>query len=61
MIRKCKQWLTRTCHSSTLFISVSERNYTDHIHVIKHVTIHSVTHVHFCQALMLNTATVKCE
>ena len=53
MIRKCKKWPTRTWHSSTLLIRVTVRKHTDHIHVIKHVTLHSATHVHFFQALTL--------
>ena len=53
------KWLTITWHSSRHLITVSETKHTDHIHVIKHVTLHTVTHVHFCQALTLNNATIK--
>ena len=53
--------LTRTWHSSRHLINVSERKYTDHIHVVKHATLHRLTHAHFYQALTLNNATTKCE
>ena len=55
------KWLTVTGHSSRLLINVSERKHTDHIHVIKHTTLHTVTHAHFYQALTVNNATIKCE
>jgi hypothetical protein len=42
-------------------ISESEGKHTDHIHVIKHATLHTVTHAHFYQALTVNSATIKCE
>ena len=29
--------------------------------MIKHATLHKVTHAHFYQALTLNNATIKCE
>ena len=38
-----------------------ERKYTDHIHIIKYITLNKVTHVHFCQAPTLNSATIECE
>jgi len=34
------KWLTKTWHSSRLLLGVSERKHTDHIHVIKHATLH---------------------
>jgi hypothetical protein len=55
------EWLTGTWHSSTLLVSVSERKHTDHILVIKHATLYTVTHAHFYQALTGNSATIKCE
>ena len=55
------KWLTVTWHSPRLLINVSERKHTDHIHVIKHATLHKVTHTHFYQALNVNSATIQCE
>jgi len=55
------KWLTVTWHSSKFLINVSGRKHTDHIHVIKHTTLHTVTHAHFYQALTLNSATIQCE
>jgi hypothetical protein len=55
------KWMTRTKHNSALLRTVSERKHANHIHVTKHATLHIVTHAHFCQALTLNNATIKCE
>jgi len=43
-----------------IILAVPKRKYTDQIRVIKNVTLHTVTHIHFCQALTLNNAKIEC-
>ena len=61
--RSCRIFskLTIPWHSSRFLLRVSERKHPDHIHVIKHATLHTVTHTHFYQALIVNRATIQCE
>jgi hypothetical protein len=58
---KCNKVADNNLMQLKSFDNVSERKHTDHIHVIKHATLHTLTHTHFYQALTLNNATIKCE
>jgi len=53
--------LTRTWHSSRLWISVSERKHIEHTYVIKHVTLCAVTHTHILLSGTVKNGTIKCE
>jgi hypothetical protein len=56
------KWLTITSQLKTFDKCIwKKKKHTDHIHVIKHATLYTVTHTHFYQGLTLNNATIKCE
>jgi hypothetical protein len=58
---KCNKVADNNLTQFKTMINVSERKHTDHIHVIKNATLHTVTHAHFYQALTVNNDTIKCE
>jgi hypothetical protein len=58
---KCNKVAERNLTRLTILVSVSERKYTDHMQVIKHATLYTVTHAHFYQELTVDSATIKCE